>query len=93
MVLPVVWQLQEAKARFSELFDLAVHGKPQVVTRRGKDAVVVLSREEYEGLRAPSPTLVSFLLHSPLVGSGVEIPHSDEHYVSRVDFSDDDREA
>jgi antitoxin Phd len=83
------WQLQEAKAKFSKLFDLAVRGKPQVVTRHGKDAVVVLSRTQYEALSRPEQTLISFLLESPLVGSGIEIPHSQERYAPRVDFAED----
>lgn len=72
------WQLQEAKARFSEVFELAVHGKPQVVTRRGKDAVVVISRKEYDALLRPRESLVSFLMHSPLVGSDLIIERDAE---------------
>lgn len=30
------WQLQEAKARFSEVVDRAMAGEAQVVTRRGR---------------------------------------------------------
>lgn len=42
------WQLQDAKARFSELVQKAVEEGPQTVTRRGKPSVVVLSVEQYE---------------------------------------------
>lgn len=42
-----VWQLQEAKAKFSELVERAVNSGPQVVTRRGIETVVVLSVGEY----------------------------------------------
>lgn len=42
------WQLQEAKARFSELVQKAIEEGPQTVTRRGKPCVVVLSTEQYE---------------------------------------------
>lgn len=82
------WQLQDAKAQFSKVFDLAVRGKPQVVTRHGKDAVVVLSRPQYEALSRPNETLISFLLESPLVASAIEIPDLSEHYVPRVEFAD-----
>jgi len=44
------WQLQEAKARFSELVELALTGETQVVTRRGRPAVVVIPYVEYERL-------------------------------------------
>jgi antitoxin Phd len=44
----MAWQLQEAKAKFSELVQKAIDEGPQTVTRHGKDAVVVLSAEQYE---------------------------------------------
>lgn len=44
------WQLQEAKARFSQLVEEAMRGQPQVVTRRGRKAVVVLDWETYAWL-------------------------------------------
>ena len=84
------WKLQDAKARFSEVFELAASGKPQIVTRRGKDAVVVVARDEYDRLRGSGKSLVSFLLHSPLRGSGIDIPHTEERYIPRVDFSEDE---
>ncbi|HUY10662.1 MAG TPA: type II toxin-antitoxin system Phd/YefM family antitoxin [Candidatus Dormibacteraeota bacterium] len=84
------WQLQEAKARFSELFERALREAPQVVTRRGKDAVVVISESAYLGLCAPRESLLSFLLHSPLVRSELDSGHAEDAYVPRVDFNDDD---
>ena len=47
------WRLQDAKARFSELVRLARQAGPQRVTVRGRDAVVVVSSEEYDRLRHP----------------------------------------
>lgn len=44
------WTLREAKARFSEVVRLAQQ-RPQRVTSRGQDAVVVLSAAEYDRLR------------------------------------------
>ena len=41
------WQLQEAKNRLSEVVEKALSQGPQVVSRRGKDTVVVLSIEDY----------------------------------------------
>jgi antitoxin Phd len=34
------WQVQEAKARFSELLDTSLAEGPQIVTRRGVEAAV-----------------------------------------------------
>lgn len=42
------WQLQDAKAKFSELVQRAEEEGPQTVTRRGRDAVVVISAEQFE---------------------------------------------
>jgi len=57
------WQLQHAKARFSELVDDAVEKGPQIVTRRGIDTAVVVSIDEWRRAQ-PSlrPTLKEVLL-------------------------------
>ena len=63
------WQVQTAKARFSELFRRARSEGPQYVTRQGKEAVVLLPVEEFERLtaRARQPgSLVEFFASSPL---------------------------
>ena len=63
------WQLQTAKARFSELFRRARTEGPQVVTRQGKEQVVVLPAEQFAQLtkRARQPkSLVQFFAESPL---------------------------
>jgi len=63
------WQLQTAKARFSELFRRARTEGPQVVTRQGKEQVVVLPAEDYakliQRIRQPK-SLVRFFAESPL---------------------------
>lgn len=63
------WQLQTAKARFSELFRRARTEGPQVVTRQGKEQVVVLPAEQFARLtkRVRQPkSLVKFFAESPL---------------------------
>jgi prevent-host-death family protein len=70
------WQLQEAKARFSEVFRLARECGPQRVTKHGRTAVVVLPAEEYErlsGSKARQGSLVQFFADSPLAGSGIRL--------------------
>ena len=58
--------MQEAKACFSEVVRRAA-GRPQKVTVRGKDAVVVLSASDYERLRPESKQGLSALMAaSPL---------------------------
>jgi prevent-host-death family protein len=70
------WQLQEAKARFSEVFRLARESGPQRVTKHGRTAVVVLPAEDYDRLsqvRAHQGSLVKFFADSPLAGSGIRL--------------------
>ncbi len=67
------WQLYEAKNKFSELIDKALAQGPQVVTRRGKEVVVVLSTEEYRRLRKTEPSLVDFFRRSPLAGVELDL--------------------
>lgn len=57
------WQLQDAKARFSELIDDAVERGPQIVTRRGVDTAVVVSIEEWRRTQSSErPSLKDVLL-------------------------------
>jgi len=67
------WQLQEAKNKLSQVAEEAVAYGPQVITKRGEDAVVVISREEYDRLARPQTSLVEFLASSPLAGSGLVV--------------------
>ena len=56
------WKLQDAKARFSELVRRARTEGPQLVTVRGKNAVVVMAAEELQALQAkPRQPLAQFL--------------------------------
>ena len=64
------WQLQTAKARFSEVFQLARTKGPQVITRQGKEAVVMLPIEQFDQLTGQSrrpKSLVKFFRDSPLI--------------------------
>ena len=69
------WQLQTAKARFSELFRRTRSEGPQLITRLGKEGVVLIADEEYERLvgKAHQPKdLWQFFRESPLVGLELE---------------------
>lgn len=58
----MAWQIQEAKQKFSELVDCAVHDGPQTITRRGAEVAVLLSIEEYHRLADRKPSFAEFLL-------------------------------
>lgn len=65
------WQLQTAKAKFSELFRLARTKGPQRITRQGKEAVILISDEQYAQLTVRSrqtKSIVQFFRESPLAG-------------------------
>jgi prevent-host-death family protein len=68
-----IWQLQEAKNRFSEVVNRALTEGPQTVTRHGEEVVVVLSKAEYNRLKKTQPSLLEFFRSSPLVGVNLDL--------------------
>ena len=72
-VVAIAWTVAEAKARFSELIDCATAAGPQIVTRNGRAAAVVVSVGEWERKTRRSGNLAEFLAASPLPGSGLKV--------------------
>ena len=68
-----VWTLADAKAHLSEVVDSALKGGPQVITRHGRKAVVVVAAEEWERKAQRQGTLADFFAASPLRDSGLEL--------------------
>jgi prevent-host-death family protein len=60
------WQMQEAKARLSELVKRAASEGPQDITLHGRSVAVVLSREAFERISGSERSLVDFMRQSPL---------------------------
>jgi antitoxin Phd len=57
------WQVQDAKARFSEFLEASLTKGPQVVTRRGVETAVLVPIEEWHRMKnAARPTLKDWLL-------------------------------
>lgn len=57
------WAVQDAKSRFSELLDACLANGPQVVTRRGTEAAVLVPVEVWKRLQATAkPSLKALLL-------------------------------
>lgn len=73
------WQLQEAKARLSELIKKAAKEGPQSITIHGEPTAVVLSSEEYERLKNPRGSFVEFMRRSPLFGVELELRREQTH--------------
>ena len=57
------WQVQEAKARFSELLETSLAEGPQIVTKRGVEAAVLVPIEQWRRMeRLTRPTIKDWLL-------------------------------
>jgi prevent-host-death family protein len=67
------WQLQEAKAKLSELIRKATLEGPQEVTVRGCEQVVVISKKYYDELLQPKPSYLDFMAQSPLKGIDLDL--------------------
>lgn len=67
------WTLADAKAHLSEVIESALKKGPQVITRHGRKAVVVIAAEEWERKTWRQGTLADFFASSPLRESGLKI--------------------
>jgi antitoxin Phd len=67
------WQLQEAKAKFSEVVKLANQEGPQEITMRGQPTAILISLKDFEKIKKKKPSLVSFMRASPLVGVDLKL--------------------
>jgi prevent-host-death family protein len=61
------WQVQDAKARLSEVIERANTEGPQTITRHGAGRAVVLSLKDYRALLAHKPDFKAHLLGGPKV--------------------------
>jgi antitoxin Phd len=68
-----IWQLQEAKNKFSQVVHDAIQRGPQIVTKHGIEVAVVLSYAEYRTLVTSQKKLSEFFRDSPLVGIDLDL--------------------
>ena len=80
-----IWQLQEAKNKFSKLVEKAQREGPQFVTKHGKESVVVLSAEEYHKIATPKSNLFHFMQNSPLHEISIDIER-DKSFSREIDL-------
>lgn len=69
-----VWPVQDAKARFSELLDMCERDGPQVVTRRGVEAAVLVPADEWRRITHRSRRTLKELLLADDARSDVDLP-------------------
>ncbi len=62
------WQMQDAKARLSEVVKRAERDGPQDITLHGRSVAVVVSRDRFDQLSGQAASVVDFMQASPLAG-------------------------
>lgn len=67
------WQLQDAKARLSELIKQVIHSGPQGISLRGILEVILISKNDYEKLAGKKVSFVKLMRTSPLKGLNITI--------------------
>lgn len=70
------WKLQDAKNRFSEVVENAMHEGPQEITKHGEHAVVILSFDLYQELTRPKENMADFFKDSPFFGVDLDLERS-----------------
>ena len=60
-----VWQVQEAKARFSEMLETSLSEGPQVVTKRGVETAVLVPIEQWRRMESMAKPALKELLLAP----------------------------
>lgn len=72
------WPVQDAKARFSEMLDTCLQQGPQTISKRGVDAAVLVSIEQWRRLQPSRPTLKQLLL-APEPRGDIPVPARGHH--------------
>ena len=68
------WPVQDAKARFSELLETCLKEGPQIVTKRGTDAAVLVPVAEWERLKKSARPALKELLLAPQPRGDLALP-------------------
>jgi prevent-host-death family protein len=68
------WPVQDAKARFSEFLDACLADGPQIVTRRGTEAAVLVPVDEWRRLQAAARPSLKQLLLSDVARADLVLP-------------------
>jgi prevent-host-death family protein len=75
-----VWPVQDAKARFSEFLDTCLEDGPQIVSRRGAEAAVLVPIGQWRKLLAASQPTLKDLLLSDTARADLDIPARGRHH-------------
>jgi prevent-host-death family protein len=82
----MLWQVQEAKQRFSELLRAVQSDGPQIVTRHGEEIAVVLDIADFHRLQGDEADLKGLLLGGPKFGDDVAEVFAEIEAERKLDF-------
>lgn len=68
------WPVQDAKARFSEFLDACLTEGPQMVTRRGTEAAVLVPVQEWRRLKSSAQPSLKQLLLTDMARADLVLP-------------------
>ena len=68
-----IWQVQEAKARFSQVMNNALEHGPQIISKHGEEAAMLISIADYNKLTKKQNKLSCFFHESPLRDAGLDL--------------------
>jgi antitoxin Phd len=68
------WPVQDAKARFSELLETSLSEGPQLVTKRGKAAAVLVPIRQWDALQTAGKRALKQILLDPAAPTGIVVP-------------------
>lgn len=68
------WPVQDAKARFSELLEASLSEGPQIVTRRGVEAAVLIAIDEWRRLQESARPTLKELLQAETLRAEIPVP-------------------
>ena len=78
------WPVQDAKARFSEMLDTSIAEGPQVVTKHGKAAAVLVPIRQWEALQSVGKRTLKQVLLAAAAPTGLNIPSRGNLKLRRV---------
>lgn len=85
-----VWQLQEAKAKLSQVAKDSISNGPQGISIHGNLELILISKKDYEKLtEKKKPRLGDFLKNSPLRGLDLDFSRSPDPISRDIDFNEE----
>ena len=78
------WPVQDAKARFSELLETSLSEGPQLVTKHGKAAAVLVPIRQWNALQTAGKRALKQVLLEPAAPTGIAVPARGKVKLRRV---------